>query len=142
MHLGEQIGLMCRTTQRLLERRLARVTDHSFLQLRALKAIVREGIHTQVALGERLLIDASAVSRLVDRLANEGLLERCAGEDRRCVRLALTKRGLAEVAILSTGHEWLDAEARKHLTDAEATTLRTLLEKLQTGLATADPLAD
>lgn len=138
-HLGEQIGLLSRTTQRLLERRLVRSTSCSFLQLRALKAIQQEGIVTQVELGDRLMIDASAVSRLVDRLVSEELLERRAGEDRRCVRLAVTRKGLAEIGNLHAGLEWLDAEARQHLTDGEAETLRALLEKLTAGLRQAAP---
>jgi DNA-binding MarR family transcriptional regulator len=41
-------------------------------------------------------IDASAVTRLVDRLEKRGLLERVrSSEDRRAVRLALTPEGLA-----------------------------------------------
>jgi DNA-binding MarR family transcriptional regulator len=100
----------------------------------ALKAISRGEAGSQTALAERLMVDAPAVSRLVDRLVEDGLLKRCAGDDRRCVRLEVTAAGHKEVAALLAELKWLEDEARKHLTAQEARTLGQLLEKLQAGL--------
>lgn len=104
------------------------------MQMLALKAIDRGEVKSQAALAERLLVDAPAVSRLVDRLVEDGLLERSAGEDRRCVRLEVTKAGRKEVAIYHAELERLESEVRKHLTAQEVKTLQQLLEKVQAGM--------
>src|SRR3954470_22278038 len=99
MTLAEQVASVRRTIHRLLTRRLSRRTDRPFMQMLALKSIDRGEVKSQAALAERLLAGAAAVSRLVERLVEDGLLERSAGEDRRCVRLGVTKAGRKEVAI-------------------------------------------
>lgn len=104
------------------------------MQMLALKAIDRGEVKSQAALAERLLVDPPAVSRLVDRLVEDGLLERSAGEDRRCVRLEVTKAGQKEVAIYHAELERLESEVRKHLTAQEVKTLHQLLRKLQAGM--------
>jgi MarR family transcriptional regulator, transcriptional regulator for hemolysin len=134
MTLAEQVASVRRTIHRLLTRRLSKRTDRPFTQMLALKAISRGEAGSQTALAERLMVDAPAVSRLVDRLVEDGLLKRCAGDDRRCVRLEVTAAGHKEVAALLAELKWLDDEARKHLTAQEARTLGQLLEKLQAGL--------
>ena len=80
-------------------------------------------------------MDSAAVSRLVDRLEEEGLLKRCAGENRRCVHLQLTQSGQAEVGRFNQELEWLDGEVRQHLSASEAKTLARLLAKLHQSLA-------
>ncbi|GAA1294558.1 MarR family winged helix-turn-helix transcriptional regulator [Pseudonocardia aurantiaca] len=63
---------------------------------------IAEGVLTQRALVDRLHLDRSSVSRLVDRLVARGWVERVGGaEDRRTVRLAATPAGqrvAAEIA--------------------------------------------
>jgi DNA-binding MarR family transcriptional regulator len=141
MTLVEQVASLRRTLHRLLTRRLSSQTDRPFMQMLALRVIDRGEVRGQTELAERLLVDRPATSRLVDRLVEDGLLKRCAGEDRRCVRLEVTAEGQAQAAILHTELQELDGEVRKHLTAQEARTLRLLLEKLQDGLKEAgDPL--
>ncbi|WP_239469768.1 MarR family winged helix-turn-helix transcriptional regulator [Archangium violaceum] len=108
-------------------------TRRPFQQLVALK-VIEEGVRTQAALAERLLMDAPAVSRMVDRLEEEGLVRRCAGEDRRCVRLEVTEASHADISVLREAGLWLDEEASQHLTPSEMRELKRLLEKLQAGL--------
>lgn len=134
MTLAEQVASVRRTIHRLLTRRLSQRTERPFMQMLALKAIDRGEVKSQAALAERLLVDAPAVSRLVERLVEDGLLERCAGEDRRCVRLEVTKAGRKEVAIYHAELERLESEVRRHLTAQEVKTLQHLLEKLQAGM--------
>jgi DNA-binding MarR family transcriptional regulator len=100
----------------------------------ALKAIDRGEVKSQAALAERLLVDAPAVSRLVDRLVEDGLMKRSAGEDRRCVRLEVTDAGRTEVAVYHAELERLESDIRKHLTVQEMKTLRQLLEKVHAGV--------
>ncbi|WP_242588495.1 MarR family winged helix-turn-helix transcriptional regulator [Corallococcus macrosporus] len=104
------------------------------MQLLVLKNIGLHGIHSQSAIAERLLIDAPAVSRLVDRLEEDGLVERRAGENRRCVRLEITDAGRQELQALERAAEWLDVQAREYLSPPEVEVLSRLLDKLQTGL--------
>lgn len=135
MTLAEQVGAIRRTLYRLLTRRLSVKTRRPFTQLLAMKFIAVRGVRTQAELAERLLVDAPAVSRLVDRLEEEGLVKRCAGEDRRCVRLQVTEASRAEIAVLEEESRRLDEDAARFLTAEEMAELKRLLEKLQAGLS-------
>ncbi|WP_407739582.1 MarR family winged helix-turn-helix transcriptional regulator, partial [Hyalangium sp.] len=128
---------------RLLTRRLSKRTERPFTQMLALKAIDRGEVGSQAALAERLLVDPPAVSRLVDRLVEDGLLKRGAGEDRRCVRLEVTEAGRKEVAVYHAELERLESDVRKHLTVQERKLLLQLLEKVHAGvLQTGDAATD
>jgi DNA-binding MarR family transcriptional regulator len=105
------------------------------MPLVALKYIAVEGVRSQAALAERLMMDAPAVSRMVDRLEEDGLVKRCAGEDRRCVRLESTPAAVHELESLEAAEQWLDVEVQQHLSASEMRELKRLLEKLQTGLS-------
>ncbi|MFL5321012.1 MAG: MarR family winged helix-turn-helix transcriptional regulator [Myxococcaceae bacterium] len=130
VRLAEQIGRLSRASERRLTRMLAAETDRSFLELRALKAIERENVRTQAMLAERLLRDPPAVSRLVDRLEEDGLLRRQKGPDRRSVRLEVTAAGMKEIARVDAALDWLEKESASALTAAELKTLKGLLDKL------------
>lgn len=134
MTLAEQIGALRRTLYRLLARRLSGKTRRPLTQLLAVKFVAARGVRTQAELAERLLVDAPAVSRLVDRLEEEGLMKRCAGEDRRCVKLQATDKGRAEMEALEEATQSIDEDAVRCLTEAELAELKRLLEKLQEGL--------
>jgi MarR family transcriptional regulator, transcriptional regulator for hemolysin len=134
MTLPEQVGALRRTMHRLVTRRLGERTRRPFQHLLALKFIALREVRTQAELAERLLMDAPAVSRMMDRLEEEGLVERRAGEDRRCVRLAVTEASRAEVEILEEESQRLDDEVGRHLTTEEMRELKRLLAKVQEGL--------
>lgn len=138
MTLAEQVASVRRAIHRLLKRRLSKRTDRPFTQLLALKAVERSGVRSQAALAERMLVDPPAVSRMVDRLVEDGLLSRCEGQDRRCVRLEVTDPGRTELAICLSETERLENEMRKHLTAQEMKTLHQLLEKVLTGVQQAE----
>jgi DNA-binding MarR family transcriptional regulator len=134
MTLIEQLASVRRTLHRVVTRRLSQHTDRPFMQMLALRVIDRGEVHGQAALAERLLVDAPAASRLVERLVEDGLLKRCAGEDRRCVRLEVTGAGHEEALALDSELQSLEGEVRKYLTAQELRTLRQLLDKLHDGL--------
>jgi len=134
MTLAEQVAALRRTLHRHFTRHLAHRTSRSFLELRALRAISREEVRTQVALADRLLVDTAAVSRLVAKLEQDGLLVRQPGEDRRCVRLEVTAEGEAQAHLLEEELAALQTRTREHLTADELQTLSRLLEKLHAGL--------
>jgi DNA-binding MarR family transcriptional regulator len=64
----------------------------------ALTEVVAGGGLTQRELVDRLRLDRSSVSRLVDRLVARGWVERADGPDRRTVRLVPTEAGRAVTA--------------------------------------------
>ncbi|HEX5749127.1 MAG TPA: MarR family transcriptional regulator [Archangium sp.] len=134
MTLAEQIGALRRTLYRLLTRRLSGKTRRSLTHLLAVKYVAVRGVRTQAELAELLLVDAPAVSRLVDRLEEDGLMKRCAGEDRRCVKLQATDAGREAMGALEEATLSIDEDAARCLTEAELTELKRLLDKLQAGL--------
>lgn len=134
MTIAEQVASTRRAVVRLLTQKVGEHTDRPLMQLLVLKNIGVLGIHSQAQIAERLLIDAPAVSRLVDRLEEDGLVERRAGENRRCVRLEITEAGRREFQVLQNAVDWLDGQARASLPPPEFEELSRLLEKLQTGL--------
>lgn len=134
MTLLVQVASLRRLLARRLTHKLSEQTSRPLAQLVALKLIAVEGVRSQAALAERMMVDAPAVSRLVDRLQEDGLVKRCAGEDRRCVRLESTPASQKELELLAAGEQQLEEEARQYLTDAEIRELKRLMDKLQTGL--------
>jgi MarR family transcriptional regulator, transcriptional regulator for hemolysin len=134
MQLPEQVAAVRRGLLRLITRRLSGRTRRPLQQLLALKFIAVKGVRTQAELAERMVVDAPAVSRLVDRLEEDGLVKRCAGEDRRCVRLEVTEASWKEVSALEEAVRLVDEEVSVHLTKAEMRELKRLLEKVQNGL--------
>lgn len=133
MTLPEQVAHLRRTLHRLLSDRLGEQTSRPLMQLLTLK-IVAHGGCSQSHVAERLVVDPPAVSRLVDRLEEDGLVTRQAGENRRCVRLEITPAGLEELEVLRATLRELDEEVSQHLTGAEMAELKRLLEKLQGAL--------
>lgn len=89
---------LARGWRRVIDAELARtgLTDATWTPLVHL-AIAGDGI-SQAELAARLCLDASTLVRLVDRLSEQGLLERQPDpNDRRARRLVLTPAGAAEV---------------------------------------------
>ncbi|MFQ3661602.1 MAG: MarR family transcriptional regulator [Chloroflexaceae bacterium] len=96
-------------------------------------------------LSERLLVDKSTITRIVDRLESAGLVRREAdADDRRVQRVVLTVQGRETRDQARAAHE-RSIERRMSALDAdEQRQLRELLTKLRDGLqadlvATADP---
>ncbi|ATB49263.1 MarR family transcriptional regulator [Corallococcus macrosporus DSM 14697] len=136
MTLPEQMASLRRAIRRLLTERLGEQTSRPFMQLLALQSIA-DGVRSQAAIAERLLVDAPAVSRLVGRLEEDGLVKRGPSEDRRCSRLELSPAGHAELGVLRDALVWTDRELLRHLTAPEMAELKRLMEKLLTGLVQA-----
>ncbi|MCP3717215.1 MarR family winged helix-turn-helix transcriptional regulator [Paraburkholderia sp. CNPSo 3281] len=76
-------------------------------------------------------IDASAVTRLVDRLEKRGLLKRVrSSEDRRAVRLALTPEGLAIAARMPAIFRSVTEHLSAGLTPEEVGFLKSMLRRI------------
>jgi DNA-binding MarR family transcriptional regulator len=86
-------------------------------------------------IGTELLCVKSTITRLVDRLEAEGLVQRTPDpDDRRAQRLLLTAKGVAVRERAATLHDASVERRMAMLTPDEQRTLQALLEKLRTGL--------
>jgi DNA-binding MarR family transcriptional regulator len=86
-------------------------------------------------LSERLLLDKSTVTRLVDRLEQAGLVRRIPDRaDRRVQRVVLTERGVEQRDCARAAHERSLARRLAALGPAEQRQLCRLLGKLRAGL--------
>lgn len=131
MTLIEQVVRLRRTLHGLLSRRMAEVSDLPLQQLLILRVVSNGTARTQAEVADRLLMDAAAICRSVQRLESWGLLTRSKGKDRRSMRLELTEAARPHVELLSRELSVLDAKLREHLTKEEAETLVRLLDKAQ-----------
>ncbi len=129
MTLAEQVGSLRRAIHRVINRRLSGRTRRPFQHLIAMKCIAHGEVRSQVDLTDRLGIDAPAVSRLVDRLVEDGMVTRQAGENRRCVKLQVTESVGPELELLGEAARAVDEEVSRHLTEAELHELKRLLDK-------------
>lgn len=83
--------------RRNMSARAARVMERQGAPLvhwQLISAITHEGLHSQVALAERVGMDPAGTSRALDQLEEEGLVKRTrSGKDRRRVSVTLTPKG-------------------------------------------------
>jgi MarR family transcriptional regulator for hemolysin len=140
--LGRLLIDVCRQSRRYVTVRCAESTQRPYNQLRLLQAVADDRVQSQVALAERLCLDAPAVSRLVDRLEDDGLIARKAGSDRRCVKLATLRPAETELDVLHRAQRDLDKEMERTLHPAERAELRRLLGKLDEALRSTTAARD
>jgi DNA-binding MarR family transcriptional regulator len=138
--MNDSLGFLLGDVSRLLRRSFdarARTIGVTRPQWRVLTMLIRhEGIN-QGGLADLLDVEAITLCRMVDRLADAGLVERRPDPgDRRAWRLFLTEKAhplLAELKILGEG---LFEEAMSGLSDSEQTKLATMLELVRSNLST------
>lgn len=91
------------------------------------------------AVAEALVIDPSTASRLVERAAEAGLLERRAcSDDGRRARLHLTGQGSAVLDVVSARRRAIVARAVQDWEEQDVDTLQGLLERLLAGFDLAE----
>jgi DNA-binding MarR family transcriptional regulator len=101
-------------------------------RLQALAALAEQGPLTMVALSRRLGTTAHNVTKLVDWLEGEGLVERRRElHDRRAVTLHVTEKGREAQLRLAQAHLEAVAEAFTELTDRQLDELTSLLDRLR-----------
>lgn len=104
-------------------------------QWRALLTLARREGLSQSELATQLDVERITLCRMVDRLAESGLVERRADpQDRRIWRLHLMPKAHAIVEQLSTIGAELEEEALSALSSAERTMLRETLSRVSQGL--------
>ena len=84
------------------------------------------------ALAERVLLSKSGLTRVVDRMVVEDLVERHpSADDRRVIYACLTELGRARLARAAPVHlRGIEEHFGRHLNDAEADTLQHILRRI------------
>lgn len=96
-------------------------------------ALVSIGIDPGLSVGvlaHTIGLTHSATVRLIDRLAGDGLVERRAGSDGRCVGIHLTRRGAARRRIILKGRNQILSETLAALPRNDQVALTPLIEAL------------
>jgi DNA-binding MarR family transcriptional regulator len=110
-------------------------------QWRVLLVIARLDRPSQSEVAELLDVERITLCRMVDRLAETGLVERHADPaDRRVWRLHLTEKALPLIDRLSEIGEELESELLSVLSPEERDTLTDLLTRLRIGMASRDEI--
>ena len=144
--MSDNLGLLITDSARLLRRRFdtrARKLGVSRAQWQVLFILSRtEGIN-QSGLAEALDVETITVGRMVDRLAEAGLVERRADPaDRRAWRLHLTTRAHPVLDELRLVADQVMAETLEGFGDPERAMLADLLSRVRGNLAPRSPAAD
>ena len=137
--MSDSLGVLITDSARLLRRRFdarARKLGVSRAQWQVLFVLSRtEGIN-QAGLAEALDVETITVGRMVDRLAEAGLVERRADPaDRRAWRLHLTGRAHPTLAELRHVADQVMADTLAGLDDGERVQLANLLTRVRGNLA-------
>lgn len=102
--------------------------------LRILRGAGADGLAT-LAIRDRMIDPAAAITRLVDKLEESGHISReRLTEDRRSIRCRITPKGLAVLAELDPQLIAVDEQVTQALTSAEVQELIGLLDRLRCGL--------
>ncbi len=140
----DSVGYLVRRAGNLMTTRVEAVfADYeiTFAQWLVLMKL-RDGLATTAAeIARDMCHDSGALTRIIDQLAQRGLIERQRGqEDRRTITLTLTERGLETVNGLVPTVVGLLNMALVDFTDDEASTLNRLLNKLIDGVSAVPDL--
>jgi DNA-binding MarR family transcriptional regulator len=133
--LGEVIRKLVRAFQ-MFERDQVRVLGFTFSQCYALLEVAREEGLSMNDLSDRMNLDGSTMTRVVDILVRDGWLDRSRQEDdRRVVRVSLTKEGRAMASRLEKNIEAYYRDVLENLprgqVDAVLESMRHLLGALR-----------
>ena len=108
------------------------ITHQQYNILRILRGAYPNPLST-LQIRERMLDKMSDTSRIVDRLVTKGLVKKVTcGKDKRLVDVTITERGQKLLQKLDAEGDHIN-EIMSNLTEKEAETLSTLLDKLRNG---------
>jgi MarR family multiple antibiotic resistance transcriptional regulator len=130
MQLASMIGRLAHRMRRAMDQGLG-CDDLTIAQFVFLRRLEQNEIGTPSEAARRADIDSGAMTRLLDRLENKGLIQRRASQnDRRSVRLEITDLGREKVKALGPVVEDLSRQLCKSLSRGEQEDLIALLAKL------------
>ena len=137
--MSETIGFLVHDTARLFRRELNERMRHSgvtALQWRLLAYLARNEGTNQVKLAEFLEVEPITLSRMIDRLAESGMLSRRRDpDDRRAWRLYLETKSLPLIDELRAAATQLAETAQEGLSTAERAQLAELVERMRQNLS-------
>lgn len=134
-----EIGETAHALRRAFDRRAATL-GVTRAQWKVLFRLSRQPGLRQIELADILDVEPITLSRIIDRLAEAGLVERRTDPaDRRAWRLELTAKAQPLIAKLRTLAEELMDEAFAGLTSEELELMRGKLAKIRANIATAGP---
>mgnify|MGYP003676572521 FL=1 len=137
--MSEAIGFLIHDTARLFRRELNERMRHSgvtALQWRLLAYLARNEGTNQVKLAEFLDVEPITLSRMIDRLADAGMLSRRRDpDDRRAWRLYLEEQSLPLIVELRAASAKLTEAAQEGLTTEEREQLASLVERMRQNLS-------
>lgn len=137
--MSEAIGFLIHDTARLFRRELNERMRHSgvtALQWRLLAYLARNEGTNQVKLAEFLEVEPITLSRMIDRLADAGMLSRRRDpDDRRAWRLYLEEQSLPLIVELRAASAKLTEAAQEGLTTEEREQLASLVERMRQNLS-------
>jgi DNA-binding MarR family transcriptional regulator len=135
----DSLGFLLADVSRLLRRTFEQRLQGSTLtlaQARALVYLARQEGCRQVELAELLEVQPITLARLIDQLAEAGLVERRVDPaDRRAYRLFLTPAAAPQLAAIRQGAATVRAEALAGLDDSQVATLLVALNAMRDNLA-------
>jgi DNA-binding MarR family transcriptional regulator len=103
-------------------------------QYAILKCLWDENAQTAKQLAERLYLDSSTVTGILDRIEHKGLIERQPGlKDRRAIQVCLTSKGRELEKPVTQAIEDANKKALLAFKTAESENLKLLLHKLNPG---------
>lgn len=142
--MKDSLGFLLADVSRLMRRSFdarARSIGVTRAQWRVLTALVRnEGIN-QGGLAERLEVEPITLCRMVDRLAEAGLVERRADpNDRRAWRLFLTDKAHPIIEDLRNLADGMIAQAVEGIAPSQQNELETMLETIRTNVSRPAPV--
>lgn len=129
------LGALSLATMDAVGRELSGLTDGGDSDWAALVVLEQNPGLTVDRLARILRLSQPGAVRLVNRLAEEGQVERHQGIDRRARPLRLTAAGRRMVRAMMLGREKVLMNALDHLSAAERETLSGLMEKMLQGIA-------
>lgn len=138
--LREEVDLNLRIASVLIDARFNKmiepfgITGVQYNVLRILKGVYPDG-HARCEIASRMIERASDVTRIIDRLEKQGLVERDRDtEDRRMSITRITKNGIEIVDKIKPLIEKEHLVNTKNLTDEECLQLSKLIEKMYEGM--------
>lgn len=138
--MTDSIGFLVSDVSRLLRRRFdarARAIGVTRAQWRTLTALSRNEGATQGMLADLLEVEAITLCRMIDRLAEAGLVERRpAPGDRRAWNIYLTDRARPLLDQLRVLGEEVSGRALDGLTPDDRAALSAMLDRIRTNLLT------
>jgi DNA-binding MarR family transcriptional regulator len=134
--VGFAIALCCKAHRGATDAALREIGLHVGQEMILLQLWCMEGM-TQTQLAERLGVEPPTVTKMLQRIEQDGIIERRPDpEDARVSRVFLTERGRALESEVERTWRFVEARAVAGLTDEERLLLRRLLMHVRANLST------